>query len=57
MARIDGVKPPIFCAGSSTRAAFEGLWVFDIEQGRVRATPGGWQDGRYVLDRDAGIEV
>jgi 3',5'-cyclic AMP phosphodiesterase CpdA len=57
MVRSDGVKPAVFCAGSATQAGAEGLWVFDIEGGRVRATPGGWRDGGYVLDPDAAADV
>ena len=54
--RIDGVKPPLFCAGSTTKAEREGLWVFDVDADGVRATPGGYRDGRYVLEED-GVEI
>jgi 3',5'-cyclic AMP phosphodiesterase CpdA len=53
MVRIDGVKPPIFCAGSATQAGSEGLWVFDIDASGVRAIPGGWRGARYSLDPGA----
>jgi len=57
MVRAEGVKPPIFCAGSATKAGDEGLWLFDVEDGQVRATPGTWRDGGYALDPSAAVEV
>jgi hypothetical protein len=57
MFRIEGVKPPIFCAGSATKSGDEGVWIFDIEEGQVRATPGTWREGGYVLDPRSAVEV
>ena len=57
MVRVEGVKPPIFCAGSATKAGYEGLWLFDFVGGRVCATPGVWRDGGYALDPSAAVEV
>jgi 3',5'-cyclic AMP phosphodiesterase CpdA len=55
--RIEGVKPRLFCAGSATKRDVEGLWVFDVEAGRARATPGRWVDGRYVLEPAEATDV
>ena len=57
MVRVEGVKPPVFCAGSATKAGVEGLWMFDVEHGRVRATPGAWATDRYVLDATAAVQI
>jgi 3',5'-cyclic AMP phosphodiesterase CpdA len=57
MVRVEGVKPPIFCAGSATKSGYEGVWLFDIEGRQVRATPGAWRNGGYVLDPSAAVEV
>lgn len=52
-----GCELPVFCAGSTTKDEREGLWLFEFEQGRLRAIPGFWKDDGYQLDRDAVIEV
>ncbi|MHC4223993.1 MAG: metallophosphoesterase family protein [Planctomycetota bacterium] len=56
-AQAEGVKPPIFCAGSATKAGDEALWLFDVDGGQVRATPGVWRDSGYALDPGAAVEV
>jgi hypothetical protein len=55
--RLPGVNPGLFCAGSTTMMRHEGLWVFDVEDGKARATPGGWDGDGYVLDRDSAVEA
>lgn len=40
---------PIFGAGSTTCRKRESLWLYDVEAGRLRATPGRFAAGRYVL--------
>ncbi|MCA9609369.1 MAG: metallophosphoesterase [Myxococcales bacterium] len=47
--RVPGVVPELFCAGSTTEAGHEGFWLYEVEGGTLRATPGGYRDGRYVL--------
>lgn len=47
--RVPGVRPPIFGAGSTTQELREGLWLFDVEIGGVKAVQGGWDNDRYVL--------
>jgi 3',5'-cyclic AMP phosphodiesterase CpdA len=42
--------PHLFGSGSTTHAGREGLWLFDVEPGRCTATPGGYREGRYVLE-------
>ena len=55
--RIEGVQPRLFCAGSATKRGVEGLWVFDVQAGRARATPGRWAGDRYVLEPAEAIDV
>jgi 3',5'-cyclic AMP phosphodiesterase CpdA len=48
--RVPGVRPELFCAGSTTEAGHEGFWLFELDEGgQLRATPGGYRGGRYVL--------
>lgn len=47
---------PIFCAGSTTHAGREGLWVYDISGMTCRAWPGTWTASGYRLE-DTPIEV
>jgi 3',5'-cyclic AMP phosphodiesterase CpdA len=55
--RVPDMRPPIFCAGSATKNDVEGLWLFDVEPGRVRATPGRWIDDGYVLEQRSAVDV
>jgi 3',5'-cyclic AMP phosphodiesterase CpdA len=57
MVRIEGVRPPLFCAGSSTKAGREGLWVFDIDADRGLATPGHFSNDAYVLEPAAAARL
>ena len=53
---IDGVTPRLYCAGSATKEGREGFWLFDLAGGELRATPGTYRDGRYVLETElAGV--
>ena len=38
--QAEGVRPRIYCAGSSTKDGHEGLWVFDVDGESFTATPG-----------------
>ncbi|MFV1958549.1 MAG: metallophosphoesterase [Planctomycetota bacterium] len=55
--RVEGVKPRLFCAGSATKRGVEGLWVFDVEGGRCRATPGRWAGDQYVRESGSGRSI
>jgi len=55
--RVENVAPRIFCAGSATKKGVEGLWVFDVDEGRCRATPGRWDGERYVLVPEDGLDA
>lgn len=55
--RMEGVRPPLLCAGSTTKAGAEGLWVFDVDGDGAQATPGAWRDGGYVLDASAAFSL
>ena len=48
---------PLCCAGSTTHEGREGLWVFDIEKDRTVATPGRWDQSRYILEPDQAFEI
>ena len=48
--------PPMFGAGSVTDAGREGLWLFELDAGTLRATPGAWRGDAYALDRSATVE-
>ncbi len=48
---------PLCCAGSTTHEGREGLWVFDVEKDRTVATPGRWDQSRYILEPDQAFEI
>lgn len=50
--REPGVRPWLLCAGSTTMAGREGLWVLEIDQEGASAIPGTYRDGRYLLEDD-----
>jgi hypothetical protein len=45
--------PHLFGAGSATHAGREGIWLYDVEPGRVRARPGSFERGAYRLEHEA----
>jgi 3',5'-cyclic AMP phosphodiesterase CpdA len=45
------------CAGSTTHAGREGLWLLELDGDRATATPGHWDQNRYTLDRELTIEL
>lgn len=55
--RVPETPLGLFCAGSTTHAGREGLWLFELEDGRVTATPGAWDQTRYVLEDQHRVEV
>lgn len=51
----DEARPlPLFCAGSTTKDGREGLWLFDVADGRVTVTPGRWAGAGYALEEAEG---
>ena len=48
---------PLYCSGSTTHEGREGLWMFDIEEHRVMATPGRWDQSRYILEPDQALDI
>jgi 3',5'-cyclic AMP phosphodiesterase CpdA len=44
------------CAGSTTHAGREGLWLLELDGDRVTAIPGSWDQDRYILERKEAIE-
>jgi len=49
---LPDVKPLLFGAGSTTCSGREGFWLFEVAEGQVRAVPGTYRDGDYVLEPD-----
>lgn len=49
--RVPETPLSICCAGSTTHAGREGLWLLEIGDAGVTATPGTWDQTRYVLER------
>lgn len=47
--RVPGIRPILFGAGSTTQDLREGLWLFEIDDGGMRALRGGWVGDRYAL--------
>ncbi|MDH4281250.1 MAG: metallophosphoesterase [Myxococcales bacterium] len=45
------------CAGSTTHAGREGLWIFEVGEGRATATPGSWDQTRYILETDGAFDL
>jgi len=48
--RVPETPLSMCCAGSTTHAGREGLWMFEVDDGPVTATPGTWDQSRYVLE-------
>jgi 3',5'-cyclic AMP phosphodiesterase CpdA len=53
--KLPDVVPHLFGAGSTTCSGREGLWLFDVEPGQVRATPGTYREGDYVLEPEQAV--
>ena len=47
----------MLCSGSTTHAGREGLWMLEVGNGTVTATPGTWDHSRYVLEPDGRIDI
>ena len=48
---------PLCCAGSTTHEGREGLWLYEVEDTRAVATPGRWDQERYVLEPEGAFEL
>jgi len=44
----EGLKVPLFCAGSVTMKGREGFWVFDLEDDKLEVKKGFWKEGRFL---------
>jgi 3',5'-cyclic AMP phosphodiesterase CpdA len=55
--RVPETPLTLCCAGSTTHAGREGLWMFEIGDGSATATPGTWDQTRYVLEPDKAIAI
>ncbi len=47
----------MLCAGSTTHAGREGLWMLEVGDEGVTATPGTWDQSRYVLEADGAVAL
>jgi 3',5'-cyclic AMP phosphodiesterase CpdA len=45
------------CAGSTTHAGREGLWMFEVADSGVTATPGKWDQTGYVLEPEEALKL
>lgn len=50
--RVPETSLTLFDSGSTTMRGHEGLWVFDVEGDRVVATPGAYEDGYVLRERE-----
>lgn len=50
--RVPETPLSMCCSGSTTHAGREGLWMLDVSDEQVTATPGTWDQSRYVLEPD-----
>ena len=48
--RVPETPLSMCCSGSTTHAGREGLWMLEVGDGRATATPGTWDQSRYVLE-------
>lgn len=50
-------RPWLFCAGSATHEGREGLWMYEVDGTAVKATPGRFAEGRYVLEPEQSVSL
>ncbi len=55
--RVPETPLTLCCAGSTTHAGREGLWMYEVSDGHATATPGTWDQTRYVLETDQAIDL
>ena len=55
--RVPETPLSLCCAGSTTHAGREGLWMLEVGNDWATATPGRWDQMRYVLEPDQRIEL
>ncbi|MGB5810531.1 MAG: metallophosphoesterase [Polyangiales bacterium] len=55
--RVPESHLPLVCAGSATHAGREGLWLYDVDDEHAVATPGSWDQTRYVLEPEARFDL
>jgi hypothetical protein len=55
--RVPETPLPICCSGSTTHAGREGLWMLEVGDGAVTATPGSWDQARYRLDPEQAVTL
>jgi 3',5'-cyclic AMP phosphodiesterase CpdA len=55
--RVPETPLTLCCSGSTTHAGREGLWMFEVSRNGVTATPGRWDQTRYVLETEGLLEL
>jgi len=53
--RVPETPLSLCCAGSTTHAGREGLWMIEVGDTEVTAVPGTWDQSRYVLEPDLAV--
>lgn len=53
--RVPETPLSLCCAGSTTHAGREGLWMIEVGDTEVTAVPGTWDQSRYVLEPDQAV--
>ena len=55
--RVPETPLSLCCAGSTTHEGREGLWMFEVGENGVTATPGRWDQTRYVLEHEQRVDI
>ena len=55
--RVPETPLSICCSGSTTHAGREGLWMLEVGDEGVTATPGSWDQTRYTLDPEQAVRL
>jgi 3',5'-cyclic AMP phosphodiesterase CpdA len=50
-------RPWLFCSGSTTHMGREGIWLYEWDGGTMRAIPGRYELGGYVLEPENAVQV
>jgi hypothetical protein len=55
--RVPETPLTLCCSGSTTHAGREGLWMLEVADGAVTATPGRWDQTRYKLEPEQMVRL
>ncbi len=54
---LHGLSGRVFGAGSATFAGREGVWLYELDEGRATAIPGRWNGDCFVLDHGKSVAI